>query len=156
MNSMENFFNWMSKPIPQDEVIIWFNVHNMNYERIELYGDIFKSLNYVIIDTYMGEETNETKISLSQEDKESHFIWCWNKTVENFSKENIFFVKTDESYEYFKSFFMDVFYNQDQEVVKNSLNDFFTSIFSRKNQHSKSDIEMFTELYKLLEKSLEV
>ena len=42
------------------------------------------------------------------------------------------------------------------ESVKNSLNDFFNSIFSRKNQHSKSDIEMFTELYKLLEKSLEI
>jgi hypothetical protein len=51
---------------------------------------------------------------------------------------------------------MDVFYNQDQETIKNSLNEFFTSIFSRKKQHSKSDIEMFTELYKLLEKSLEI
>jgi hypothetical protein len=43
MNSMENFFNWMSKVIPNDEVIIWFNIHNMHYEKIELYGDIFKS-----------------------------------------------------------------------------------------------------------------
>jgi molecular chaperone DnaK (HSP70) len=41
--SMENFFNWMSKPIPKEEVIIWFNVHNMNYEKIELCGDIFRS-----------------------------------------------------------------------------------------------------------------
>jgi len=39
---MENFFNWMSKPVPPDEVIVWFNVHNMNYEKIELCGDIFK------------------------------------------------------------------------------------------------------------------
>ena len=75
MNSMENFFNWMSKPIPDDEVTIWFNIHNMNFEKIELYGDIFKSLNHVVVDTYMGDsgEYSETKISLSQEDKELHF-----------------------------------------------------------------------------------
>jgi hypothetical protein len=102
------------------------------------------------------DNNKETNIGLTLDDKVSHFDWCWKKTVDNFSKENIFFVKTDESYEYFKNFFMDVFYNQEQEVVKNSLNDFFNSIFSRKNQHSKSDIEMFTELYKLLEKSLDI
>jgi hypothetical protein len=102
------------------------------------------------------DNNKETNIGLTLDDKVSHFDWCWKKTVDNFSKENIFFVKTEESYDYFKNFFMDVFYNQEQEVVKNSLNDFFYSIFSRKNQHSKSDIEMFTELYKLLEKSLDI
>ena len=153
---MENFFNWMAKPLPKDEIIIWFNIHNMTYEKIELYGDIFKSLNYIISDTYLGDNISETKITLSEDDKISHFDWCWKKTVDNFSKENVFFLNTDESYDYFKNFFMDVFYNQEQEVVKNSLNDFFNSIFSRKNQHSKSDIEMFTELYKLLEKSLQI
>ncbi len=113
----------------------------------------------LVQDTYLGDISNnnkETNIGLTLEDKVSHFDWCWKKTVDNFSKENVFFLKTDESYDYFKNFFMDVFYNQEQEVVKNSLNDFFNSIFSRKNQHSKSDIEMFTELYKLLEKSLEI
>ena len=44
---MENFFNWMAKPLPKDEIIIWFNIHNMTYEKIELYGDIFKSLNQI-------------------------------------------------------------------------------------------------------------
>ena len=55
---MENFFNWLSKPIPKDEIITWLNVHNMYYERIELYGDIFKSLNQIIIDTYLGSDVN--------------------------------------------------------------------------------------------------
>ena len=40
MNSMENFFNWMSKPIPDDEVTIWFNIHNMTYEKIERLGSV--------------------------------------------------------------------------------------------------------------------
>ena len=95
MNSMENFFNWIAKPLPNDEVVIWFNVHNMIYEKIELYGDIFKSLNYVITDTYMGDsngDSPETKIVLSPEDKQSHFDWCWSKMVENFHKENIIII----------------------------------------------------------------
>ena len=155
MNSMENFFNWMSKPIPQDEVVIWFNVHNMNYERIELYGDIFKSLNYIIIDTYMGEDTSETKISLSQEDKESHFEWCWNKMLEDFRRENIIIKHGGEHKEYFKSFFFDTFYNQSERNVKDSIPNFLVEVFDVEKPFSKSDLDILTELYKLMEKNIE-
>ena len=155
MNSMENFFNWMSKPITQDEVIIWFNVHNMNYERIELYGDIFKSLNYIIIDTYMGEETSETKISLSQEDKESHFEWCWNKMIEDFKKENIIIKHGGKHKEYFRSFFFDTFYNQSEKNIKESISNFLVEIFDVEKPFSKSDLDILTELYKLMEKNIE-
>ena len=64
---MENFFNWMIMPVPKDEVIIWFNVNNMTYEKIELYGDISKSLTRIIIDTYLGDNISETKITLTDE-----------------------------------------------------------------------------------------
>ena len=155
MASMENFFNWMSKPIPQEEVVIWFNVHNMNYERIELYGDIFKSLNYIIIDTYMGEDTSETKISLSQEDKESHFEWCWNKMLEDFRRENIIIKHGGEHKEYFKSFFFDTFYNQSERNVKDSIPNFLVEVFDVEKPFSKSDLDILTELYKLMEKNIE-
>ena len=62
---MENFFNWLTKPIPSDEVEIWFNINNMSYEKIELYGDISKSLTKIVIGTYLGDNISETKISLS-------------------------------------------------------------------------------------------
>ena len=155
MNSMENFFNWMSKPIPKDEVIIWFNVHNMNYEKIELYGDIFKSLNYIIIDTYMGDETNETRISLSKEDKELHFEWCWNKMLEDFRKENIIIKHGGEHKEYFKSFFFDTFYNQSEKNIKESIPNFLFEVFDVEKPFSKSDLDILTELYKLMEKNIE-
>ncbi len=155
MNSMENFFNWMSKPIPKDEVIIWFNVHNMNYEKIELYGDIFKSLNYIIIDTYMGDETNETRISLSKEDKELHFEWCWNKMLEDFRKENLIIKHGGEHKEYFKSFFFDTFYNQSEKNVKESIPNFLFEVFDVEKPFTKSDLDILTELYKLMEKNIE-
>ena len=76
---MENFFKWIGKLVPREEVIVWFNVHNMNYEKIELYGDIFKSFSIIIHDTYLGEDNFETKILLTPEDKIAHFDWCWKK-----------------------------------------------------------------------------
>jgi hypothetical protein len=52
----------MSKPIPANEVEVWFQVHNIIPEKIVLYGDIFVSLSKIILETYLGEETFETKI----------------------------------------------------------------------------------------------
>ena len=155
MNSMENFFNWMSKTIPDEEVLVWFSVHNMNYEKIELFGDIFKSLNQIIVDTYMGETEGETKITLSQEDKENHFEWCWDKVIDNFAKENIFFSKKGEHYDYFDSFFDETFYNQKDVKVKNSIGDFFEDLFDYNKSFTKSDLDMITNIYKLLDKQIE-
>ena len=157
MNSMENFFNWIAKPLPNDEVVIWFNVHNMIYEKIELYGDIFKSLNCVITDTYMGDsngDSPETKIVLSPDDKKSHFDWCWGKMVENFQKENIIITIDGEHKDYLKSFYMDTFYHQTQKNVKDSVPVFLNEIFNMSKPFSKSDLDMITEIYKMMEKNV--
>ena len=152
---MENFFNWITKPLPKDEIIIWFNIHNMTYEKIELYGDFFKSLNQIIMDTYLGDSISETKISLSPEDNLSHFKWCWNKTIGNFKKENIK-IKTDgEHKDYFQSFFMDTFYNQNESNLKKSIPKFLIEIFEVGMTYSKSDLDLLTVLYKLIEKNSE-
>ena len=155
MNSMENFFNWMSKTIPDKEVTVWFNVHNMNYEKIELFGDIFKSLNQTIVDTYMGESDGETRISLTQEDKENHFEWCWNTVIKNFKKEEVSIKTNGEHKEYFKQFFLDSFYNQSQENVRISIPEFLNDVFDVDKPFSKSDLDILTELYKLIEKNME-
>ena len=152
---MENFFNWMTKPIPKEEVIIWFNIHNMNYEKIELYGDISKSLTTIIMDTYLGENNSETKIMISDEDNRSHFDWCWKKMIDGFRKENIIIKSKGEHKEYFESFFMDTFYNQSRESIKHSINKFLTEIFDTEMTYSKSDLDLLTELYKLIEKNSE-
>ena len=152
---MENFFNWMVKPLPKEEVIIWFNVHNMNYEKIELIGDISKSLTKVIMDTYLGDSVSETKIILSEEDNKSHFEWCWKKTIEDFRKENIIIKSNGDHKDYFKSFFLDTYYNQKQDSVKQSIPKFLDEIFDTDVTYSKSDLDLLTELYKLMEKNIE-
>lgn len=152
---MENFFNWMAKPLPKDEIIIWFNIHNMTYEKIELYGDLFKSLNQIIIDTYLGDDISVTKIFLSDEDKTSHFEWCWKKMINDFRRENILIKYDGEHKEYFKSFYMDTFYNQKEDSVKQSIPKFLREIFDVDYMYSKSDLDLLTELYKLIEKNSE-
>ena len=152
---MENFFDWMAKPIPKEEVIIWFNVHNMIYEKIELYGDVFKSLNAIIVDTYLGDSDFETKINLTDDDKISHFDWCWKKMVNDFERENINIKLKGDHKEYFQSFFMDSFYNQNVTRIKESITRFLNEIFDVNMVYSKPDLDLLTELYKLLEKNME-
>ena len=155
---MENFFNWITKPLPNEEVVVWFNMHNMVYEKIELYGDIFKSLNYIIVDTYMGDSTKEsfeTKISLTNEDNNLHFEWCWKKMINNFYLENVVIEISGEHKDYLKSFYMDTFYNQTDKSVKDSIPNFLNEIFNIFKPFSKSDLDMITELYKLMEKNVQ-
>lgn len=154
---MENFFNWISKPVPSDEVIIWFNVHNMIYERIELYGDIFKSLDYIIRDTYMGDnfdDVKETKIIVSKEDNKRHFEWCWKKTISDFERENVIIDNIGEHKDYVESFYFDTFYAQTDQIVKNSIPKFLNQIFDMTQQFTKSDLDMLTEFYKMMEKNV--
>ena len=154
MKSMENFFNWVSKPVPKEEVVIWFNINNMNYEKVELYGDFFKSLNAKVIDTYFEEEHFETKINLSDENKKEHFEWCWIKTVEDFNKENILFNIDGEHKNYFEKFFFDTFYNQNQKNIKEAIPSFLEEVFNLNKPCTKSDLEIITEIYKLMEKNI--
>jgi hypothetical protein len=152
---MENFFNWMTKPMPQEDVIIWFNIHNMTYEKIELYGDISKSLTNIIMDTYLGDNVSETKISLTQDDNKLHFDWCWKKVVRDFKKENVIINLNGDHRDYFEYFFMDTFYNQEKDSIRQSIPKFLLEIFDTEVTHSKSDLDLLTELYKLMEKNME-
>ena len=153
--SMENFFNWMSNPVPKEDVIIWFNVHNLNYEKIELYGDFFKSLNQIILDTYLGDEGPDTRIIMSKEDNISHFEWCWAKVVNDFKNESINFRVEGQHKDYFKSFFIDTFYNSSEKNLKIGIPEFLDDVFNLDKPFTKSDLDILTEVYHILEKNIE-
>ena len=81
-------------------------------------------------------------------------MWCWNKNIESFKKENINFDFNEKDVEFFEGFFFEVFYNQTDNKIKETMDDFFIQIFERNRKKTKSDIEIFTDIYKLLERSL--
>lgn len=153
---MENFFDYISKPIKPDDVDIWLRVNNIVPEKLELFSDFAHSLNIIIIETYLGEPppSNETKITITDEDNDKHFEWCWNKIVIGFSKENIIFESKGDHYDYFKTFFDDIFYNQKEEKVRKSIGHFFNDLFDMKKSFTKSDLDMIVTIYKLLEKNM--
>ena len=153
---MENFFDYISKPIKPDDVDIWLRVNNIVPEKLELFSDFAHSINIIIIETYLGEPppSNETKITITDEDNDKHFEWCWNKIVIGFSKENIIFESKGDHYDYFKTFFDDIFYNQKEEKVRKSIGHFFNDLFDMKKSFTKSDLDMIVTIYKLLEKNM--
>ena len=110
-------------------------------------------------DTYLGDDFNdnkETKVGMTTNQKKEHFKWCWDKTIKNFNKESIDFKFNNDDSEFFESFFFEVFYNQPDQKVKDKINNFFKQIFDRGFNKTKSDIEMFTDIYKVLERSLKI
>jgi len=155
---MENFFNYITKPVPQEDVDIWFRVNNILPEKMELFMDFCHSLNMLIFETYLGEDKNrnETKISVTDDDKIKHFEWCFKKTIENFIREGIRFNKKGEHYEYFKTFFIDVFYNQKEEKIKQLIKSFFLELFDMNTPFSKSDLDIVSLIYKNLDKNMSI
>jgi len=145
------------KPVNHDDVEVWFNVNNMIYEKRQLFSDFTFSLYYLISSTYLGDDldnTSETKLVLSQEDKLKHFDWCWKKTLDNFSKESIRFNDKGEHREYYEKFFMDLFYNAENKTISENIVKFFQELFDEEKMFTKSDLDMLTEIYKLLNKNI--
>lgn len=155
---MENFINWISKPLNSEDVTLWFNVNNIIIEKLDLFFDFTISLVDLVQGTYLGNfgEKNETTIILNDEEINKHFDWCWNKVIENFKKEKIEFMLNGDHKEYFYNFFIDAFYGQKNEIVRNSINKFYENIFNINGQYTKSDLDMLTELYKKLDKNLNI
>lgn len=153
--TMENFFAYITLPVPEDEAEVWFNVNNMIIEKRQLYADFCLSLLKLVEETYLGNEfdTSANKIILTKEEKDSHFDWCWKKIIESLEKENIKFKVNGEHRDYMKEFLDEVFYDQQEEQVVKNVYEFLVSLFDEEKSFTKSDLNMLTEIYKLFEKS---
>lgn len=152
-----NFFNYITKQLNKEEVDIWFRINNIIPEKMELYYDFCNSLYLKITETYLGDsDIGETKISMTDEDKENHFNWCWKKVLEDFQKEEIIFEEDGDHYLYFKIFFDEIFYKQDDKKIRDSIDIFFRDVFDFDKTFTRSDLDMILEIYKNLDKNLNV
>jgi hypothetical protein len=154
--AMDNFFNYITKNLDPEEVDIWFRVNNIIPEKMELYYDLSYSLYLLIRKTYLGDNQNntETKVEMTDEDNTSHFDWCWNKTLDNFKKESIIFEREGEHYDYFLSLFTELYYNQNKEAIRNSIDIFFNDLFNREKPFTQVDLDLIYNIYKTLDKNL--
>ena len=84
---MDQFFNWLAKPMSPEDVNAWHLANNIIPEMSDLFRDFCFSFIHLMKSTYLGDshgESKETKIGLTKEEKQTHFKWCWKKTVDNF------------------------------------------------------------------------
>ena len=156
---MGRFFDWLAKPMDKEDINAWYLANNITPELTELFRDFCFSFLNLLKDTYLGDDfsdNKETKVGMTTNQKKEHFKWCWDKTIKNFNKESIDFKFNNDDSEFFESFFFEVFYNQPDQKVKDQINNFFKQIFDRGFNKTKSDIEMFTDIYKVLERSLKI
>jgi len=150
-----NFYNYISKELPDDDVEMWLRINNIIPEKMELFDDFCVSLYDKIQNTYLGDDTGqETKITLSEEDNINHFDWCWKEVIEDFRKENIDFNLRGEHYTYLVTFFEDAFYKQKDKLIKDSIKQFMGQLFSLNAKYTKPDLDMLSSVYKSLEKNM--
>lgn len=154
---MEKFFNYITKPIKSEDVEVWLKANNIILEKVNLFNDFCVTLNLIVEETYLGDEelNKETNIRLTEQDNKNHFKWCWNKTISNFKKEGIIFNDEGEHYNYFLNFFQEIFYLNDDIDFRKSTYHFYDELFDLDKPFTKSDLDMLTDIYKLLNSNID-
>jgi hypothetical protein len=144
-----DFIEYISKPMNKEDISLMYKINNITPERTGLYLDFTQTIYQTITSTYLGDEVMDNK-SIKE-----HFDWCWNKTVNSFKKEEIFF-DSNELYNYFYTLFLESFYseNDKSDLNVNKLLEFWLDIFNFSKIKTRSELEAFIDLYKLFDKSL--
>jgi hypothetical protein len=130
--------------------MLLYQANNIKYDRCELYRDFIATLNSLIIKTYLGKD-----VMISDTDNKKHFLWCYNKTLENFNEEGIPFKKDNDLKSYLFNFYDDLFYKEEMEELYKDKLDILNNLFlNYRRVKSRSDIDITTEIYKLFDRSL--
>lgn len=135
----------------KESVGMIYEANNISFEKCELYGDYIITLINIITDTYMGDDIMDEK------ERMNHFNWCWGKNIEIFKNEG-YLINSDKLYEYFLNYFKDFFYfsehKKDKDTNDTNTLKLWSHIFDYNSIKTKDDLELFLQLYKIFEFSL--
>jgi hypothetical protein len=131
------------------QIDIWYRTYNINRDKIVLFYDFLSSLHDLIDNTYLGAD-----VLHDESDQIGHFDWCWNKIIDNFNKERIFFKEKGNHYEYFWTFFFEAHYLTKMEDRQTRIHEYFYKLFDFRYIKSRSELDILTEVYKLLDQNL--
>jgi hypothetical protein len=149
MEKKEGSLEFVSLENYKQQIDIWYRAYNISRERIELFHDFLASLYELVDQTYLGPELFDI-----EENQKNHFTWCWDKTVDNFSKEKIYFKERGNHYEYLWNFFLEAYYYNQLDGVKIRIQEYFTILFDFNYRKTRSELDMLTEIYKIFEQNL--
>ena len=133
----------------RNQIDIWCRAYNISREKSELFHDFLVSLYDLIEDTFLG-----TDVLSLEEDQFGHFSWCWDRTIENFEKEKIYFKEKGLHFEYLWNLYIEAYYNTKMNNNTSRINEFFNTLFSFKNLKTRTEFDMFVEVYRILKQSL--
>ena len=143
---------YMRTALSKDNIKVLYKVNNIEYELCSLFNDYVQSLFALIFDTYMGDDFTPKL------DRLKHFSWCWLKNNDNFKKEGIIFEYNEETYIYFLDFINEIYYNvknkEKQKHLPITIRTMWLSILLYDIKKSRSDLDNFIEIYKLIKKTL--
>lgn len=149
MENKEGSLEFVSLENYKQQIDIWYRAYNISRERIELFHDFLASLYELVDQTYLGPELFDI-----EENQKNHFTWCWDKTIENFSKEKIYFKEKGNHYEYLWNFFLEAYYYNQLDGVKVRIKEYFIILFDFNYRKTRSELDMLTEIYKIFEQNL--
>lgn len=136
----------------KDDLLLLYKVNNISRERLEMYSDFTKHLNELVITTYLGDDV------MTETDKINNFNWCWDKVVDSFKKEGIYFIDYDELYTYFLTFYQESFYDEVKKDENENINfyTFWDHLLNYDSVKTMSEYEAMLEVYKIFNKSFVV
>jgi hypothetical protein len=146
-----DFIEYISKNMEKEDLLLLYRINNIKKERLEMFSDFIYALNELVITTYMGDD-----ITLGS-NRVKHFKWCWDKVVSSFKMEGVYFLETEELYNYFLTFYQESFYEENKEDDKIfMMGVFWDELLNYTNTKTMSEYESLVELYKMFNKSFVV
>jgi len=119
-------------------------------DRVEIYHDFSYNLLHYIYKYYLDKETlNDDK------DIKNHFMFCYNKTCDDFLNENIDFKKNDGLIQYFYMYYYHQFYKSDKENIPITyFIKFWKEIFNVDKLRNKKSLNLLVEIYTIFDISI--
>jgi hypothetical protein len=147
MGNKRSYLEFIASEDFKNQVEVWYKAYNITRERTELFYDFVLSLYELVESTYMGPE-----LLSAQVDQKNHFNWCWDKLISDLEKESIFLRERGEHHDYFWLFFQEAFYINDINSFR--IKEYFHKLFTFDYKKTRSELDILTEMYKLLEQNL--
>ena len=142
------FMSYMIQPLTYEQMNLLYKANDIKFNKCGLYYDFIKSLNKLLVTTYLGSEYINSERQTAE-----HYSWCFNKVLSDFKKEKIVFDETEKLREYFLYFYDELFYKDNNKSLE-KLDKLADLSFNFERLKSRSDMDIMIELYKMFDKSL--
>lgn len=149
MENKESYLEFISSESYRQQIDIWYKAYNISREKLNLFYDFVASVHDMIDETFLGPDVMD-----EEENQRNHFTWAWDKVIENLSKEKIYIKDRGAHYEYFWNFYLEAYYYVQIDGSITKIPEYFLKLFDFEHRKSRSELDVLTEIYKILDQNL--